>query len=109
KPQYDCVAALSETDFTGDLKAIDVPVLVQHGEDDQVVPIAVSALLTVKLVKNGTLKTYPGFPHGMPATHADVINRDLLAFIRGEPVGQPVEASPALAAAPIPVENLRVI
>ena len=74
KAHYDCVKAFSETDFTEDLKAIDVPVLVIHGEDDQVVPIADSAPLAVKLLKNGTLKTYPGLPHGMPTTHADVIN-----------------------------------
>ena len=80
---YECIAVFSETDFTEDLKAIDVPVLVLHGEDDQVVPIADSALLSVKLLKNATLKTYPGYPHGMATTHADVINPDLLAFVRG--------------------------
>lgn len=80
---YDCIKVFSETDFTEDLKQIDVPVLVMHGSDDQVVPIADSALLSVKLLKNGTLKTYEGFPHGMFTTHADVINADLLAFIRG--------------------------
>ena len=79
---YECIAVFSETDFTEDLKAIDVPVLVLHGEDDQVVPIADSALLSVKLLKNATLKTYPGYPHGMATTHADVINPDLLAFVR---------------------------
>jgi len=84
KAHYDCVKAFSETDFTDDLKAIDTPVLVLHGEDDQVVPIADSALLSIKLLKHGTLKTYPGYPHGMATTHADVINKDLLAFIRGE-------------------------
>ena len=79
---YDCIKAFSETDFTEDLKADRrVPVLVMHGDDDQVVPIADSALLTVKLLKNGTLKVYKGFPHGMATTHADVINADLLAFI----------------------------
>lgn len=80
--QYDCVKALSETDFTGDLKNIRVPTLVMHGEDDQVVPIAISSLLAVKLLPQGTLKTYPGLPHGMPATNPDKINADLLAFIR---------------------------
>ena len=80
--QYECVKAFSETDFTEDLKAIDVPVLVMHGDDDQIVPIADSALLSSKLVKRGTLKVYKGFPHGMCTTHADVINADLLAFIR---------------------------
>jgi non-heme chloroperoxidase len=84
KAHYDSISAFSQTDFTQDLKAIDVPVLVMHGEDDQVVPIADSALLSIKLLKNGTLKTYPGYPHGMATTHADVINKDLLAFIRGE-------------------------
>ena len=82
KAHYDCIKAFSETDFTDDLKAIDVPVLVMHGDDDQIVPYADSAPLTVKLLKNGTLKTYPGFPHGMLTTHADVINPDLLAFFK---------------------------
>ncbi len=82
KAHYDCIKAFSETDFTEDLKAIDVPVLVMHGEDDQIVPFADSGALSVKLVKNGKLKSYPGYPHGMFVTHADVINPDLLAFIR---------------------------
>ena len=82
KAHYDCITAFSETDFTPDLKAIDVPVLVMHGEDDQIVPIADSALLAVKLLKKGALKTYPGLPHGMATTHADVINKDLLAFFK---------------------------
>jgi len=80
KALYDCVAAFSETDFTADLKAIDVPVLVLHGEDDQVVPIDASARQAIKLLKNGKLITYPGFPHGMATTEADTINADLLAF-----------------------------
>jgi non-heme chloroperoxidase len=83
KAHYDCIEAFSETDFTDDLKAIDVPVLILHGEDDQIVPIADSAHLAIKLVKNGTLKTYPGFPHGMATTQAETINADLLAFIQG--------------------------
>ncbi|MGJ5043952.1 MULTISPECIES: alpha/beta hydrolase [unclassified Bradyrhizobium] len=83
KAHYDCIKAFSETDFTEDLKAIDVPVLLMHGEDDQIVPIDDSARLGIKLLKHGTLKTYPGFPHGMATTHADVINADLLAFVRG--------------------------
>lgn len=83
KPQYDCIKAFSETDFTEDLKAITVPVLVMHGEDDQIVPIDHSARLAVKLLKQGTLKTYPGLPHGMASTHPEVINPDILAFIRG--------------------------
>jgi len=82
KAHYDCIKAFSETDFTDDLKAIEQPVLVMHGDDDQIVPIADAALLSIKLLKNGTLKVYPGFPHGMCTTHADVINADLLAFIR---------------------------
>jgi non-heme chloroperoxidase len=103
KAQYDCVRAFSETDFTDDLKAIDVPVLVMHGDDDQVVPYADSAPLSVKLLRNGQLKTYEGFPHGMATTHADVINADLLAFIRGEDVGVTSAEAPALVAEPIPV------
>ncbi|MBI1211993.1 MAG: alpha/beta fold hydrolase [Alphaproteobacteria bacterium] len=79
---YDCIKAFSETDFTEDLKKITVPTLVMHGDDDQVVPIADSALLTAKLVKNATLKVYQGFPHGMATTHADIINKDILEFIR---------------------------
>ena len=75
--------AFSETDQTEDLKAISVPTLVLHGDDDQVVPIAASAELSVKLLKNGTLKVYKGYPHGMLTTHADVINPDLLAFVKG--------------------------
>ena len=83
KAHYDCIKAFSETDFTEDLKRIDVPVLVMHGDDDQIVPIADSALLSAKLVKKATLKVYKGFPHGMCTTHPDVIDEDLLAFIRG--------------------------
>ncbi|WP_245416884.1 alpha/beta fold hydrolase [Undibacter mobilis] len=82
KAHYDCIKAFSETDFTDDLKKIEVPTLVMHGEDDQIVPIADSALLAVKLLKKGELKTYKGFPHGMATTHADVINKDLLAFFK---------------------------
>lgn len=82
KAHYDCIKAFSETDFTQDLKAITVPVLIMHGEDDQIVPIANSAELAIKLVKDGTLKTYPGLPHGMASTHPDIVNADLLAFIR---------------------------
>ena len=82
KAHYDCIKAFSETDFTEDLKAIDVPVLILHGDDDQIVPIEDSAKLGIKLVKHGTLKIYPGYPHGMCTTHADVINADLLAFCK---------------------------
>jgi len=83
KAHYDCVKAFSETDFTEDLKKIDVPTFVMHGDDDQIVPIADSALLSAKRVKGAELKVYPGLPHGMCATHPDVINPDLLAFIKG--------------------------
>lgn len=83
KPQYDCIKAFSETDFTEDLRAIPVPVLLMHGEDDQVVPIDNAARLAIKLVKHGTLKTYKGLSHGMAATHPELINADLLAFARG--------------------------
>lgn len=82
KAHYDCIEAFSETDFTEDLKAITVPVLVMHGEDDQVVPIADSAHKAIKLLKNGAIKTYPGLSHGMFATHPDIINADLLAFAK---------------------------
>lgn len=83
KAQYDCIEAFSETDFTEDLQRIDVPVLVMHGTDDQVVPMADSALKAIKLLKHGVLKTYDGLPHGMASTHPDIINADLLAFIEG--------------------------
>jgi non-heme chloroperoxidase len=81
KAHYDCIKAFSETDFTEDLKAIEVPTLVMHGDDDQIVPYADSAPLAVKLLKNGTLKSYEGLPHGMCTTHPDIVNPDLLAFI----------------------------
>lgn len=82
KAHYDCIKAFSETDFTDDLKKIELPVLVMHGDDDQIVPYADSAPLSAKLLKNGTLKTYAGLPHGMCTTHPDVINADLLAFFK---------------------------
>jgi non-heme chloroperoxidase len=82
KAHYDCIEAFSETDFTDDLKAIDVPTFVMHGEDDQIVPIDDSARLAINLLKKGTLKTYPEFPHGMATTNPEVINADLLSFIR---------------------------
>ena len=81
KAHYDGIKAFSETDFTEDLKAVSVPTLVMHGDDDQIVPIADSALISAKLVKGATLKVYQGLPHGMCTTHADIINADLLAFI----------------------------
>ncbi|MFD0599549.1 alpha/beta fold hydrolase [Catellatospora coxensis] len=76
------MVAFSQTDFTEDLKKITVPVLVMHGDDDQIVPYADSGPLSAQLLRNGTLKTYPGFPHGMPTTHAETINADLLAFLQ---------------------------
>jgi non-heme chloroperoxidase len=80
---YDCIKAFSETDFNDDLKAIDHPALVLHGDDDQIVPYKDAGVLSAKLLKNSTLKIYPGFPHGMPTTHAETINADILAFIQG--------------------------
>ena len=77
------IKAFSETDFTEDLKAIAVPTLVMHGEDDQVVPFSTTGKLSAGIVKGAVLKSYPGYPHGMPTTHADVINADLLAFVEG--------------------------
>ena len=84
KPAYDCIKAFSETDFTEDLKRFDIPTLILHGDDDQIVPIGASAMLSSKLVKGAKLKVYPGFDHGMCSTHKDQINADLLAFIKGE-------------------------
>ena len=101
KAGYECIKAFSETDFTEDLKSIDVPVLVIHSEDDQIVPYADSAPLTAMLLKNGTLKTYKDLPHGCCQTHPDLINADLLAFIRGESVEGTSEA-PKLVAEPLP-------
>ncbi|MFH8534974.1 alpha/beta fold hydrolase [Streptomyces tendae] len=80
---YECIKAFSETDFTEDLKQIDVPVLVMHGTDDQVVPYADSAPKSVELLKDGTLKSYEGYPHGMLSTHPEVLNADILAFVEG--------------------------
>ena len=84
KATYDCIKAFSETDFTEDLKKIDVPTFIMHGDDDQVVPIGASAMLSSKLVPEATLKVYPGFPHGMCSTNHDVINPDLLEFIQAK-------------------------
>ena len=103
KAGYECIKAFSETDFTEDLKKIEVPVLVIHSEDDQIVPYADSAPLSARLLRNGTLKTYKDLPHGCHATHPDLINADLLAFFKGETVGQAVER-PAIAAEPVPAE-----
>jgi non-heme chloroperoxidase len=83
KGQYDCIAAMSETDFTEDLKSIGQPTLILHAGDDQIVPIAGSSVLAAKLVRNGSLKVYPGLPHGMCTTHPDTVNPDLLAFVKG--------------------------
>jgi non-heme chloroperoxidase len=82
KAHHDGIKAFSETDFTEDLKSVDIPVLIMHGEDDQIVPFPISGAKSIKLLKNGKLISYPGFPHGMPATEAETINRDLLAFIK---------------------------
>ena len=82
KAHYDGIKAFSETDFTDDLKAVKVPTLVMHGDDDQIVPIADSAPLSAKLLKNSTLRIYEKFPHGMCTTQAEVVNPDLLAFIK---------------------------
>jgi non-heme chloroperoxidase len=82
KAHYDGIKTFSETDFTADLKIIDVPTLVMHGDDDQIVPIADSAFLSAKLLKNATLKVYEKFPHGMCTTHAGIVNLDLLTFIK---------------------------
>jgi non-heme chloroperoxidase len=82
KAQYDCITAFTDTDFTADLKSLEQPVLVMHGEDDQIAPIATTGRVAATLLKQGTLKTYPGFPHGMATTHADIINADILAFLR---------------------------
>jgi non-heme chloroperoxidase len=83
KAHYDCIKAFSETDFTDDLKKISQPALVMHGDDDQVVPYKDAALRAAKLLKNVTLKIYPGYPHGMMTTHHEVINQDILKFIKG--------------------------
>ncbi|MEA3079386.1 MAG: non-heme chloroperoxidase [Sphingomonadales bacterium] len=104
KAQYECIKAFSETDFTEDLKAIDVPVLVIHSEDDQIVPYADSGPLSAKLLRNGTLKTYKDLPHGCASTHPDLINADLLAFIKGEDLGADREAAPFKTAEPVTVE-----
>jgi len=82
KAHYDCIKAFSETDFSEDLQKIDIPVLVMHGDDDQIVPIGAAGLMSAKILKHATLKVYPGFPHGMPTVHADQINADLLAFVQ---------------------------
>jgi non-heme chloroperoxidase len=87
KAHYDCVKAFSETDFTEDLRKIDIPVLVMHGDDDQIVPIDAAGLMSAKILKKATLKVYPGFPHGMAATNTEQINADLLTFFKGTAAG----------------------
>jgi non-heme chloroperoxidase len=82
KGLFDCIKVFSETDLTEDLKKFDVPTLILHGDDDQIVPIGASAMLSSQLVKGATLKVYPGLPHGMCSTHKDVINADLLSFLQ---------------------------
>jgi non-heme chloroperoxidase len=84
KAHYDCIKVFSETDFTEDLKSVNIPVLVLHGEDDQIVPFAISGAKAVKLLRNGILISYPGFPHGMPTTEASTINADILGFIQSK-------------------------
>ena len=83
KNAYDCIKAFSETDFTEDLEKFDVPTLVIHGDDDQIVPIGAAGLASAKLVKGATLKVYPGAPHGITDTHKDQLSADLLAFVKG--------------------------
>ena len=90
---YDCIKAFSETDLTEDLKKFDVPTLILHGDDDQIVPIAASALESAKIVKGAALKVYPGLPHGMCSTHKDQVNADLLAFFTSEATGVTANAS----------------
>jgi non-heme chloroperoxidase len=97
KAHYECIKAFSETDFTEDLKAIGVPVLVIHSEDDQIVPYADSGPLMVKLLRNGTLKTYKDLPHGLCQTHPEIVNPEILAFVRGEPS----QAEPMLTITPV--------
>ncbi|MDY0219945.1 MAG: alpha/beta hydrolase [Desulfobacterium sp.] len=82
KNTFDCIKAFSETDFTEDLKKFDMPTLIIHGDDDQIVPIGAAALCSAKLVKNATIKTYPGAPHGIPEAHKDQLNADLLEFLK---------------------------
>ena len=87
KNEYECIAAFSETDFSDDLKQFDIPTLIIHGDDDQIVPIGTSAHLSSKLVKGAILKVYEGAPHGLPVTHRDRVNADLLAFLEsGSPL-----------------------
>ena len=102
KAHYDGIKAFSETDFTEDLKAIDVPVLVIHSKDDQIVPYADSGPLAAKLLRNGVLKTYEDLPHGCASTHPELINADILAFVRGEEFGADSPEEERLIVEPIP-------
>jgi non-heme chloroperoxidase len=102
KAHYECIKAFSETDFTEDLKAIELPVLVIHSKDDQIVPYDDSGPRSAALLRNGTLKTYEDLPHGCAQTHPDIVNSDILAFIRGESVESGVPHTPGLVAEPIP-------
>ena len=104
KGQYECIKAFSETDFTEDLKAIDVPVLVIHSKDDQIVPYDDSGPLSAKLLKNGTLKTYEDLPHGLCQTHPEIVNADILDFLRADTSASREEEAPVLIVEPIPVE-----
>jgi len=97
KNAYDCIAAFSETDFTADLAKVDVPTLIIHGDDDQIVPIGAAAHQSSKLVKGATLKVYPGAPHGLTDTHKDQLNADLLAFCRATATKK---TAPSVAARP---------
>ena len=99
KGEYDCIKAFSETDFTEDLKKIDIPTLVMHGDDDQIVPFPDAGALSSKLVKNAQLKVYPGFPHGMPIIHADKLNPDLLALHQSQPATRSEEERQVLSRA----------
>ena len=104
KGQYECIKAFSETDFTEDLKAIDLPVLVIHSKDDQIVPYDDSGPLSAKLLKNGTLKTYEDLPHGLCQTHPEIVNADILDFLRADTSAEREEEAPVLIVEPIPVE-----
>jgi non-heme chloroperoxidase len=102
KAHYECIKAFSETDFTEDLKAIDVPVLVIHSKDDQIVPYDDSGPLAAKLLKNGTLKIYEGLPHGVASTNPDIVNADILTFIRGESLSEPEKVDVHIVPEPSP-------
>jgi non-heme chloroperoxidase len=104
KAGYECIKAFSETDFTEDLKAIDVPVLVIHSEDDQIVPYADSGPLTAKLIRNSTFKSFKDLPHGLLSTHPEIVNPILLAFVRDEAIELDRESAPFLGAEPVPAE-----